>query len=103
MEFRIPVANDYDTQEEFHNFKLKIRTEFERLFPINRFLGWSSASKQLRIGDGIEDPEWDSTKYIFSTSELEDLHNHLNQYELSLFILVPVRGESQFERCLWWE
>lgn len=100
MEFRTPVANDFDTQEEFQNFKLKIRTEYERLFPINRFLGWSSTLKQLKLGDGIEDPDWDSTKYIFTKGELEDLHNHLNQYELTLLILVPVREESQFGKLL---
>ena len=100
MEFRTPIVNDFGTQEGFQNFKLKIRTEYERLFPFNRFLGWSSTLKQLRMGDGIEDPDWDSTKYIFSTGELEDLHKYLNQYELSLFILVPVREESQFEKLL---
>ena len=98
MEFRIPVVNDLETQEEFHNFKLRVRIEYERLFPITKYLGWCTNLKQLEMGTGIEDPDWDSTKYIFSTSELEDLHNYLNQYELSLFILVPVREESQFER-----
>lgn len=100
MGFRIPVANDYDTQEEFKNFKLKIRAEYERLFPVTKYLGWCTTFKQLKMGDGIEDPDWETTKYIFSTAELEDLHKYLNQYELSLFIPIPVREESQFERIL---
>ena len=100
MEFRIPVANDLETQEEFDNFKLRVRTEYERLFPITKYLGWDSTFKQLKMGEGVEDPDWSSTKYIFTTGELEDLHNHLNEYELSLFILVPVREESQFERII---
>lgn len=100
MEFRIPIVNDLETQEEFHNFKLKIRTEYERLFPINKFLGWCTNIKGLKIGTGVEEPDWDSTKYILTREELEDLHNHLSQYELSLFIPVPVREESQFERII---
>ena len=100
MEFRIPVTNDYDAQEEFQNFKLKIRTEFEHLFPIHRFLGWNSHLKQLKIGDGIEDPDWDYTKYIFTKSELEDLYQYLSQDERILLVLVPVREESQFDRFL---
>ena len=100
MEFRIPVVNNLETQEEFHNFKLRVRTEYERLFPVTKYLGWDSHLKQLRMGTGIEDPDWDSTKYIFSTSELADLHSYLNQYELSLFIFVPIKEESQFERFI---
>lgn len=100
MEFRIPVTNDFDTQEEFQNFKLRVRTEYERLFPIAKYLGWCTTVKQLKMGTGIEDPDWDSTKYIFSISELESLHGYLNQYELSLFIPVPVREESKFEKLL---
>ena len=100
MEFRIPIENDLETQEEFHNFKLRVRTEYERLFPINKFLGWCTNVKQLEIGTGVEDPDWSTTKYIFTLEELRDLHQYLNQYELGLFIPIPVREESQFERFI---
>lgn len=100
MKFRIPVTNDLETQEEFRGFKIKIRTEFEHLFPVHSFLGWDSHLKQLRIGNGIEDPDWDYIKYIFTENELEDLYQHLNQDERVLFIFVPVREESQFERFI---